>query len=1226
MNNYITKCRLSIFAKALIVCCTFIASAISVTAQITVSANKTALELATALTGTGVTVLSPTLICNGQANGIYTTGVTPPLGIPAGIVLSSGAVVDTMGNFGLAHPAGTFANGNFAGPGDADLSVLAGGATEDACVLEFDFKAAGDTVKFNYIFGSEEYPEFDCSTFNDVFGFLISGGAYGTPYNLARVPGTTIPVCINSVNCAAPAGALCTGLGPGSPFCMYYINNSTSTLLVYDGLTVMLTAIAAVSPCDTYHLKLGVADKGDDAYDSGVFIQGGSLTSSVPTAISGVGLSGLPYCVRGCAPGTFVFSTPVPQDTPVVIHYLITGSAVNGYDYATITTSVTIPALSTSTVLYINPLIVPPVGPKVVTLEILIQDPCHPDSFTVGATASLTILDSFSFNIVTPDTSICLGQFVHILATGDPIFDTMLHYTWTPPPTLSSTTTLITDATPVVTTTYTLTANTATALGCAAQSQTIKITIYNPSFDSVHPTNPTVCGYCNGSLTLYGLQTGFSDTVFYTYNGSPQPPAVYVVSPAHTITLSGLCAGTYSNIYVKVGVCPTVTKGPIVLTNPPPPVVYVDSPLVKTCVGVPVQLHVYATPVGPVYFYSWSPATDLSSASVWNPVVNPSAPGDVTYTVTVNPGTNPVCASTATITVHTLPNDFTLHNHDTAICTGEFVQVDITGSSEFAWHWAPPTGVSNVNIMEPVITPTVDGSYTVTASYAHCPDMVHHFSIEVDHPAPVLNFVDTICLGMTYGVDVTVPGSTGTGSGYFHYQWTPPGDFNNDTIPDPVITPATVGHHIYTVTVQPHAVSCAITDIVDLQVYPSSINLTNPDTTICRGASVQVLASGDPIFTYQWLPTAGIPNATVVSPLITPDTSAMYVVTASFHKCPDIHDTLRITVEPNPVVFIGGRRTVCQYDTIHLEAMVSPEWFTNYEYNWSPATNLDQNNVREVVFSGDTTMITLTVTTPGAHCKAVDSALIIRYPGDFFDSIGGRHSFCPHDTATLHTHGNGVAYDWTPGLYLSDSNAANPIITPITNQGYRVIATSIYGCRDTLFYNETVHPSAVFFLQDSAHIYPGETFQISPETNCSDFRWSPAGGLTSVYIVNPIASPEINTRYVVHAYTEYGCAITDTILIYVDDESVLAIPNAFAPGSGPNSEFKIIKRGIATLKYFRIFNRWGNLVFETTDIDKGWNGEYNGVPQPFGVFVYDIEAVTNTGKIFRKHGNTTLLR
>ena len=86
------------------------------------------------------------------------------------------------------------------------------------------------------------------------------------------------------------------------------------------------------------------------------------------------------------------------------------------------------------------------------------------------------------------------------------------------------------------------------------------------------------------------------------------------------------------------------------------------------------------------------------------------------------------------------------------------------------------------------------------------------------------------------------------------------------------------------------------------------------------------------------------------------------------------------------------------------------------------------------------------------------------------------------------------------------------------------------------------------------------------------------------------------------------------------------MPNAFTPGNGVNTQFKIIKRGIATLNYFRVFNRWGQMIFETTDIDHGWDGTYKAAPQPQDVYIYTVEAVTSTGKIFTKQGNITLLR
>jgi gliding motility-associated-like protein len=114
--------------------------------------------------------------------------------------------------------------------------------------------------------------------------------------------------------------------------------------------------------------------------------------------------------------------------------------------------------------------------------------------------------------------------------------------------------------------------------------------------------------------------------------------------------------------------------------------------------------------------------------------------------------------------------------------------------------------------------------------------------------------------------------------------------------------------------------------------------------------------------------------------------------------------------------------------------------------------------------------------------------------------------------------------------------------------------------------------------------------------------------------------------YVVTATTEHNCVSRDTLNIFVSEESVLAMPNAFTPGTGPNNTFKVILRGIASLNYFRVYNRWGNLLFETKNLSEGWDGAYKGEPQGMGVYVYDIQAVSSTGKTFNKKGNVTLLR
>ena len=221
----------------------------------------------------------------------------------------------------------------------------------------------------------------------------------------------------------------------------------------------------------------------------------------------------------------------------------------------------------------------------------------------------------------------------------------------------------------------------------------------------------------------------------------------------------------------------------------------------------------------------------------------------------------------------------------------------------------------------------------------------------------------------------------------------------------------------------------------------------------------------------------------------------------------------------------------------------------------------------------------------------------------------------------------GDSYVWHPGTYLSDSTAAQPVVKPINGEEYWIQSTDRYGCHDTMFDNIRVFPNAVIYLGDSVTLSPGQTYQISPQTNCVAFSWSPPLGLSDTSISNPIASPAVSTKYIVKASTEWGCKTSDSINFHIDASSLVALPNAFTPGtSGINNYFKILTRGSVEINYFRVFNRWGNKVFETNNITTGWDGTFNGKDQPFDVYVYDVEAVTNEGVIFHTTGNVTLLR
>jgi gliding motility-associated-like protein len=235
---------------------------------------------------------------------------------------------------------------------------------------------------------------------------------------------------------------------------------------------------------------------------------------------------------------------------------------------------------------------------------------------------------------------------------------------------------------------------------------------------------------------------------------------------------------------------------------------------------------------------------------------------------------------------------------------------------------------------------------------------------------------------------------------------------------------------------------------------------------------------------------------------------------------------------------------------------------------------------------------------------------------------------CPHDTVILQAVDADPLdrYHWKPSLYLDDTTSASVIARPVNNMTYTVITTNKFNCYDTAVISVTVRSGALLELGDSITLYPGESVQLNPLTNCSSFTWFPPAGLSNAHVSDPLASPEISTKYTVRGVTDWGCKAVDSISIYVNPESLVSLPNAFTPGSSANNEFKILMRGVAKLNYFRIWDRWGVKVFETTNINKGWDGTYNGKNQPFGVYMYQVEAVTGTGRTFVKSGNITLIR
>jgi len=430
-------------------------------AQLQVDGAVTAEELAQLLVGNGVTISNVDLNCPTGAFGTF-NGENTNLGLGSGILLTSGSINNAVGPNNVGG-----ASTSLSTPGDADLDAITLGGTQDACVLEFDFIPFADEVTFNYVFGSEEYLEY-VGSFNDGFALFISGPGITGQQNIALIPGTPTPVTINNVNNVSNSA--------------YYVDNGSGTpvdpesTVQYDGFTVVLTASATVIPCQTYHLKIAVADALDTALDSGVFIEEGSLsTNFIVVEASAIALTsaGFDTAVEGCVNGLITFTSTEPLVEDTELSFTLGGTAVPGIDYDPVVSTFIMPSGTTEFSVPINVLEDGVPDSDVLEIIFALNFACD----TIVQTASLNIADVLPLT-VSPDITLEPGQSTVLSVSGGVpdspgVEPSSGNYTWSPSTGLSNSTSANPTATPVQTTVYTVTAN----LGSCLITEQVTVTI-----------------------------------------------------------------------------------------------------------------------------------------------------------------------------------------------------------------------------------------------------------------------------------------------------------------------------------------------------------------------------------------------------------------------------------------------------------------------------------------------------------------------------------------------------------------------------------------------------------------------------------------------------------------------------------------------------------------------------------------------------------------------------
>jgi len=396
-------------------------------AQVIVDQTLTAEEVVeTILLGEGVQIFNITYTGDLDQIGSFDANNSNIL-IENGMIMATGSCVNVIGP--NSSGSSTTGGGNF-GVSDPDLDQLSTFNTNDAAVLEFDFIPTGDSLSFNYSFGSDEYNEYVCGSVNDAFGFFLSGPGINGPYsnnaiNLAVIPETDgTPVTINSVNNGNVGSAgIASNCAQVDPDWMnntaYYVDNATNSdpnATQLDGFTVTLKAEASVQCGQTYHIKIAIADAGDTAFDSAVFIEGGSFSSNAFDIIATASISGNQIfggdttVVETCNDAIFQVVRPVANIADT-LDITISGTATNGVDYELIDSEVIMEVGEFS---YDIPLIVIPdaevEGPETVTIEYLYINLCG-DSVLRSATLIIQDFEPTVLEYETP-VGICNGEAI----------------------------------------------------------------------------------------------------------------------------------------------------------------------------------------------------------------------------------------------------------------------------------------------------------------------------------------------------------------------------------------------------------------------------------------------------------------------------------------------------------------------------------------------------------------------------------------------------------------------------------------------------------------------------------------------------------------------------------------------------------------------------------------------------------------------------------------------
>lgn len=1168
-----------------------------------IQSSFTEQEVLQNLSSTQAVITFDKLTCGDGASGLFFNGHLTDLGLTKGILLSTGSAQLALG------PNNTGSAGISLGmPGDPDLDILSGLTgtpiqSFDACVLELEVFANTDEITFEYVFGSEEYPEFagPTSNFNDIFAFFISGpGITGIPQlgnqaNMAVLPDGT-PVQINSLNYQENWE--------------YYRDNTGGVSLQYDGLTSdylgvkkSLTARHSVTPCQTYKLKLAIADRGDGVYDSGVFIS--EIKGGAPSLALNFN-NGIDYLVKGCTSfeDQVLIQLNAASDNVVSFKVDISGSAVLGEDYElNIPPVITFQPGETSLQFPIIPLSGgPPKGDQTIIITLSNNFGCGDVVFS-----ELTIIlrDNLKISVNGGlDTAFfCPGNEVPLTAEG------ANEYFWEPSGIFNDPT----GASVIGSPTGSMWVEVTGQLGVCVASDSVFLQEVNPQ---VNIANSAPVQICRGKPVTLVAQNNLSG------QGSIQwTPTTGLNNPSGSVTSANPNFTTTYTVTATLTGC-VVTDTITVFVDP------FDFPIVvkdlSLCEGNSIKL------ANDIFFtnttYTWTPATYLSGTTVSGPISTPEE--TITYKL-VAQGPSGVCKDSAEVTITVIPAALEILAPDTTfLCAGDTTFIGSSFTAGGIVTWKPVDSTLLVQQGSQAIIVAKKSFWAVAEMNVGPCKVVDSVFIRVDS-LPDLSIRalperEVYCQGDI--VSLISWGYLNQDFPDIGHRWIPnSGDF---LTPDSNLNIVITALQTKTFTRITENNACSSIDTFHMRVIPSAISLSDNNINLCPGDQYQVFVLDENLEDLTWMPPTGLSCTNCPDPIITAGQSSQaYSITATEDGCAK-QGQLLVSVEL-PVLNLQDI-VLCVGEATDL----NPGAQQGVQYYWESSdptfgtSNVPNPNVMPLANA----MYFVTATL--GECEVTGELSVAVIQDAQVTISADMLSICRNEQVTLTAAGLpiGGTYVWSPGGQTSPSITVSPPISTtysvqystvkdcfqaeaewtITVESPLEIELEVTPEQDTFIVGEPLTVRAIV-----ADVPPGSTFTWRVNGNV-------VSGATGSILETTATDPPMKVEVTIT--TPAGCDYVAEVDIFVIIPTY-ALPNVFTPnGDGLNDYFTVVMdRGITILD-FRVFSRWGQVVYNNESPDQGWDGTFKDKPSPSDTYAYIITIEYPDGRRETMRGDITLVR